>query len=97
MKMSPIRADDRGPYVRIGGYVFRPGAIRSHSHVLRMDDAGLVAGDRVKVRHKGGTPLAKLVLENGTTTFWAEEATLDKDSVTMPLDATWLKDGTRDM
>lgn len=97
MTTSPIHADARGPYVRTGGYIFRPGAIRSHSHVLRMDDAGLMAGDRVKARHKSGTPLAKIVLDDGTTTFWAEELTLEKDSTTAPQDATWMKDGRRDM
>lgn len=97
MTTSPIRADALGPYVRTGGYVFRPGAIRGREHSVRMDDAGLVAGDRVKARHKGGTPLAKIVLADGTTTYWAEEATAAKDAVAAPEGAAWRPDGTRDL
>ena len=61
-----------------------------------MDVAGLTAGSRVKARHKGGTPLAKLLLEDGSTTYWAEEETSGKDAVIAPQEATWLKNGRRD-
>lgn len=96
MKTIPVQNDEKGLYVRTGGYIFRPGATRSYSHALRMDDAGLMAGDRVKARHKGGTPLAKLTLMDGTTTYWAEEETSFKDRVVVPSGVSWKKDGSCD-
>lgn len=96
MKTIPVQNDEKGLYVRTGGYVFRPGATRSYSHAIRMDDAGLMAGDRVKARHKGGTPLAKLTLMDGTTTYWAEEETVFKDRVEVPSGVLWKKDGSCD-
>jgi len=61
-----------------------------------MDDAGIQPGDKVKARHLGGSPLAKLTLDNGTVTRWAEEYTAAKDHVMAPADAIWLPDGRRD-
>lgn len=96
MAMSLVRKDVRGLFIRTGGYVFRPGAINGYQHAYRMDDGQLKDGDRVNARHIGGTPLARLRLDDGRITRWAEEGVLAKDSAAPLADAIWLPNGRRD-
>lgn len=71
--MAKVWEDDEGLYIRTGGYVFRPGFVTGYGHALRMDDGGLRAGGTVKARHRGGTPTAKIGLEDGSIVFWHAE------------------------
>lgn len=71
--MTVVREDERGIFIVAGGYVARPGDARSYSHAYRMDDAGLKKGDRVYARHRGGTPLTKVRLEDGTELHWIHD------------------------
>lgn len=68
--MAVIREDDRGLFVRAGGYRGRPGGVLGYDHALDMSDGGLKAGDRVKARHISQSPLIKLRLDDGRVLFW---------------------------
>lgn len=96
MAQSLVRSDENGIYIKTGGHKFRPGAVNGYYHAYRMDDGNLKAGDKVKARHIGGSPLAKLTLADDTITRWAEEYSWTKDRIEAPEDAQWLPDGSRD-
>jgi len=96
MGHSLVRSDENGLFIKTGGHKFRPGAITGYCHAYRMDDGNLKAGNKVKARHIGGTPLAKLTLEDGTVTRWSEEYSWGKDRIEAPEDAQWLPNGSRD-
>lgn len=72
--MTTVRSDERGLFIRAGGYVARPGNVAGHSHVYRMDAANLQAGDKVKARHLAGSPILKLTLQDGTVLHWCRDA-----------------------
>ncbi len=68
--MSKVWKDEKGLYVKAGGYIARPGDINGYSHAYRMDDGGLVYGDEAPTRHIGGTPLVCITLTNGEKIYW---------------------------
>ncbi len=97
--MTLVREDADGIFVITGGYKFRPGGIVGESHARRMDDGSLKKGDTIKARHIAGTSIARLRLNDGTVTFWANQYQHDllpsrrKDN---DPDAVWLANGIRD-
>lgn len=95
--MSVVHEDDEGIFIKTGGYVFRPGGIVGSAHAYRMDDGGLRKGDRVKARHKGGTTLAAITLDDGTKRIWASQYEHDRPGrkCDQDPDAEWNADGTR--
>jgi hypothetical protein len=63
---SPVRKDALGIYVRTNGAKYRPGKVAGYDHVFRMDDGGLIRGDRAIVRHRSQSPLCKVAFkQNG--------------------------------
>jgi hypothetical protein len=69
-KLTRVRKDAKGLLIRAGGYVSRPGNVRGYAHAYRMDDGGLKEGDYVKARHRAGTPLSVITLDDGSKIFW---------------------------
>lgn len=93
--MTVVRRDAIGLFIRTGGAVFRPGAVLGYGHAYRMDDGGLVEGDRIAARHTGGTPLARLKLADGTITRWHAEYGRTGNLQKAPDDAEWDAEGLR--
>lgn len=88
--MTVVREDADGLYVKAGGYIARPGAVRGYSHAYRMDDGGLKAGDTVKARHSAGTELTIVTLPDGSKTRWHHKGYWrDQGLCDPPEDATW--------
>jgi hypothetical protein len=65
LTMSKVWEDEKGIYVRAGGYIARPGNVAGHDHGLRMDSAGLEKGDTVDARHVAGTQLTVIYPPKG--------------------------------
>ena len=55
-----------------GGYRFRPGPT-SGAQGYRQDAADLEVGQKVKARHMGGTPYAKITTLQGVVLHWGNE------------------------
>ena len=70
---TKVRRDDKGLYVRAGGYVFRPGPINGYGHAHDMSDAGLAEGTQVKASHFAGTPTGRIRLADGRKLLWADD------------------------
>lgn len=68
--MSTVWEDDKGIYVRAGGYIARPGGEPGYDHCYRMDSADLKKKDKVKAHHLAGSPLVKIRLDDGTVLHW---------------------------
>lgn len=68
--LTLVRSDERGLFVRAGGYVARPGGVRGYDHAYNMSDGGLRTGDHVKAHHIAGSPIVKLRLSDGTVLHW---------------------------
>ncbi len=67
--MAKIWQDERGVYVKAGGYVARPGAVVGYMHAYNMGDYGLTKGRTVKAQHIAGTPLVKVTI-GGAVRYW---------------------------
>lgn len=83
MPMSIVRQDKNGLYIKTGGHVFRPGAVAGYDHAYDMTAAGIQAGDRIKVRHMGGTPLCRIQLASGEERAWHTEQ-MDRGDIIIP-------------
>lgn len=73
-RMALVRADERGLYVRAGGYVARPGEVSGYAHAYDMSAGNLHAGDFVQARHVAQTPLTRITLANGERIYWHHES-----------------------
>ena len=94
--MALVREDDEGIYVISGGVTARPGAVRGYGHAYRMDDGGLVKGDKVSASHIGGTPMVRLKLPDGTVTRWfCQDSRRPDELMDTDPDATWDQKGVR--
>lgn len=69
-QMTLVREDEKGLFIKAGGYIARPGGVVGYDHVLRMDDGGLKKGDKVVARHSAGSPLNYIKLPNGEKLWW---------------------------
>lgn len=54
--MATVYEDKRGPYVKAGGWLFRPVFPVGYKHVFS-DGTSFKAGDKVPARHRGGSSL----------------------------------------
>jgi len=68
--MTLVRQDDESLYIIVGGVTARPGAVNGYAHAMRMDDGGLVKGDKIKAKHVGGSELVCITLPEGEKTYW---------------------------
>lgn len=94
--MTLVREDEKGLYVIAGGVTARPGAVNGYAHAYRMDDGGLNAGDKVTVRHIGGTEMVKLTLPDGKVTRWYSDGpSRDRGLIEPDPKAQWDDKGLR--
>lgn len=95
--MALVREDDEGLYIISGGVTARPGAVRGYGHAYRMDDGGLVKGDKVNACHIAGTPMVRLKLPDGTVTRWfCQDSQRDDEKMEADHDAVWDDKGVRE-
>lgn len=83
MAKSTINTDCHGLYIRTGGYVFRPVRSRSTTGYLKSCHPGKVAtqcvdGQRVNATHIGGSPLARVKVNDKLTEYWSSHGTYFK-------------------
>lgn len=69
--MTKIRQDRHGPYVRTGGYLFRPVETphSCHFNMTEFNKTAFEVGADVVARHRGGTPYG-VVRANGIEEWW---------------------------
>lgn len=70
MPKARIHSDDRGVFVRAGGYAARPSDNGQLEHGYPTHDGNLKAGDHVVANHVSGKLLIRLRLEDGTALIW---------------------------
>lgn len=68
--MAKVKIDSHGPYVRGGGWLFRPLFPVHCIDAEQNDKTSLKEGDKVKVYHHGGTKLGSVTPENGDKETW---------------------------
>ena len=94
--MTLIREDSEGLYLKSGGVTARPGSVNGYGHAYRMDDGGLIKGDKVTARHIGGTSMVKIKLPDGRITRWfSDEPERDRGLGPAPEGAEWDDKGVR--
>ena len=64
--MARVWRDERGLFVRVDGYVARPGKVPGYSYNNDMSDGGLKEGDNIPARHLAGSPLVRVNAPFGT-------------------------------
>lgn len=95
--MRKVRKGEDGLFIMEGNEIYRPGYVSGPGHRMRMDAAGLVAGDMAKTLRVAGTRLLRVTLEDGTITFWHADGEARRSRLMPePPGAIWRKDGKRD-
>jgi hypothetical protein len=69
--MTRVWKDERGLFVRVGGYVARPGKVSGYHYANEMGEGGLVEGDKVPTLViQSGSPFVRLTTLFGPI-LWA--------------------------
>lgn len=73
---TKIRSDARGLFFRAGGYLFRPQEGKHAYPILKATKGSSIfsLGDKVKVRHRGGTPFG-VVQSGDVVEYWHSHGT----------------------